>query len=132
MTDSGSSAKKVTPTGSLIGAGARFRGMLLLRESASIDGRVEGPIDSQGDLSIGVSGCVIGTVDARDIAVAGRIEGDVHASERILLEATAHVRGELSAPKLVLQEGSFLEGSCQSGTAARRDRNAAHSIRDSG
>lgn len=101
----------------VIEVGARFRGLLLLREAARIDGRVEGHVEAAAELAIGASACVIGPVKARDALVAGRVEGDVRASDRILLEATAHVRGELSAPRLVLREGSFLEGSCQSGAA---------------
>lgn len=102
---------------SIVGVGARFRGLVLLAESARIDGRVEGRVEASRDLCIGAAGCVIGPVEARDAQVAGRVEGDLRASDRILLEATAHVRGELSAPRLVLREGSFLEGSCQSGSA---------------
>jgi cytoskeletal protein CcmA (bactofilin family) len=131
MPETGSHAKPNAPA-ALIGAGARFRGLLLLRESASIDGRVEGPIDSREALSVGASGCVMGPIDARDVAVAGRVEGDVRAQERILLEATAHVRGDLAAPKLVLREGSFLEGSCHSGAAARGRVGEAQPGRDSG
>lgn len=101
----------------VIEVGARFRGLVLLCESARIDGRVEGRVEASGELRIGAAGCVIGPVEAHDAQIAGRVEGDVRASDRILLEATAHVRGELSAPRLVLREGSFLEGSCQSGSA---------------
>ncbi len=101
----------------VIDVGALFRGLVLLRRSARIDGRVEGRVEAAADLLIGAAGCVIGPVDARDAQVAGRVEGDLRASDRIVLEPTAHVRGELSAPRLVLREGSFLEGSCQSGAA---------------
>ena len=98
--------------------GASFRGLVLLRGPARIDGRVEGRVVAWDTLWVGREARLQGPVEADNVVVAGAIEGDVRASGRIALESTARVRGELTAERLVLAEGSFLEGSCQAGDAA--------------
>ncbi len=99
--------------------GASFRGLVLLRSPARIDGRVEGEVEAWDTLWIGREAQLRGPVEAGNLVVAGALEGDVRASGRIALESTARVRGELSAERLVLAEGSFLEGSCQAGATSR-------------
>jgi cytoskeletal protein CcmA (bactofilin family) len=95
--------------------GASFRGLVLLRGPARIDGQVDGRVVAWDTLWVGREARVRGPVEAGSVVVEGAIEGDVRASGRIALEATGRVRGELTAGSLVLAEGSFLEGSCQAG-----------------
>lgn len=100
--------------------GASFQGLVLLRGPARIDGRVEGRVVAWDTLWVGREARLEGPVEADNVVVEGTIEGDVRARGRIALESTARVRGELTAERLVLAEGSFLEGSCQAGKESTR------------
>ena len=98
-----------------IAPGAEFDGLLILQGSARIDGRVSGEIISDATIWIGKDARVEAAITAVNLIVAGSIRGDVRASGRIALESTAQVAGELTAQRLVLVEGSHLEGTCHAG-----------------
>lgn len=104
-----------------IGPDAEFNGLLVLQGPARIDGRVTGKILSDETVWIGEGARVEATVTAVNVVVAGSVRGDVRASGRIALESTARVVGELTAQRLVLVEGSHLEGSCHAGDRAATD-----------
>jgi cytoskeletal protein CcmA (bactofilin family) len=65
---------------------------------------------------IGESGCVRARVEAEEVVVAGELEGEVRASAKIELLATARVTAALYTPRVVLAEGSFFQGHCHTGS----------------
>jgi len=100
---------------------SEFVGLLVLQGPARIDGRVRGEILSDETVWIGTEAQVEATLTAANVVVAGQVLGDIRASGRIALESTAHVTGELTAQRLVLVEGSHLDGSCHAGDRVRGD-----------
>lgn len=104
------------PPAPVIRRGAEFDGLVLLPEAARIDGRVCGEVIASGLVWIGEAARVKARIQAEEVVVAGVVEGEVRASERIQLLATGRVRGALRAPRLVLADGSFLEGRCRTGS----------------
>jgi cytoskeletal protein CcmA (bactofilin family) len=46
------------------------------------------------------------------VVVEGLVIGNISASRRILLLATARVLGDLKTPELIIQDGVILEGRC--------------------
>jgi cytoskeletal protein CcmA (bactofilin family) len=99
----------------VIRRGAEFDGLVLLPEAARIDGRLRGDVIASGLVWIGEAARVKARIQAAEVVVAGVVEGEVEASERIQLLATGRVSGALRAPRLVLADGSFLEGRCRTG-----------------
>jgi cytoskeletal protein CcmA (bactofilin family) len=99
----------------LLGAGARFEGLLVLHGAARIDGTISGRVLGADILQIGEKGCVEARIDADEVVVAGRIVGDVTASRRVELQATARVIGSLTAPRISLAEGCEFDGPCHAG-----------------
>jgi len=106
----------------LVRAGAEFDGLLLLRSPARIDGRVTGEIETDADLWIGEGARVRARIRAGSVVVAGAVEGDVRARDRIELRASARVSAALHAPRLSLAEGCVVQGSAD---AAGREADAA-------
>ena len=104
-----------------IGREAEFDGLLVLQGPARIDGRVSGEILSDETVWIGENARVEAHISAANVVVAGWVRGEVRASGRIALESTAQVTGDLSAQRVVLIEGSHLEGSCHAGGDATAD-----------
>src|SRR4051812_50093225 len=66
-----------------------IRGELDTDGTVRVEGRVEGPTHRVGTLIVGAGGFVVGDVEAKDVVVAGQIQGNVHASGRIEIEAGA-------------------------------------------
>lgn len=102
----------------ILRAGAEWRGVLVLPGPGRIDGCVRGEVVAEGPVWIGETGVVEADLSAESVVVAGRVEGDIRASTRIELLATAEVRGSLRAPSLALAEGSLVNGSCRIEPAA--------------
>jgi len=99
----------------IVAANAGFSGLLHVSGPARIDGQVEGEVIVSGTVWIGETGRVRARVVAREVIVAGEIEGEIRVSERIELLPTARVTATLYTPRLVVADGSFLEGRCHTG-----------------
>lgn len=87
-----------------------IRGELDTEGTVRIDGRVEGRLHRIGTLIIGVKGVVVGDVEANDIVVAGSIVGHVQVANKVEVQATARLRGDLSAGTMLLHEGGKIQG----------------------
>ena len=99
----------------VLGVGAVFRGVLALPGPARIDGCLAGEVIAGGPLWIGPNGEIEADLEAESIVVEGRVTGRVRAITRIEVRASGSVRGELEAPRIVLAEGSVVNGPCHSG-----------------
>ena len=78
-----------------------------------INGKFEGTLETKGSLRIGNKAFVEAHIIGEDITIAGRVKGDIVAKEKLTLEPTADVRGEIKAAKLIMLEGAIFEGECR-------------------
>jgi len=93
--------------------GSKVHGKLKFSAPVQIDGQVEGEIDAHDtSLAIGKSAVVTAKIKAVSVTIAGVVNGEISASERIELEPSAKVSGSIAAPKLVIREGAVFEGNC--------------------
>lgn len=99
------------PTGfSLVDAAALVTGDLETSGSLRIDGRVDGNIRRADVVVIGVGATMTGDVHAREVVIGGTLNGSVHAGERVELQATAIVTGDLVTQSVLVQEGGVVNG----------------------
>jgi cytoskeletal protein CcmA (bactofilin family) len=75
-----------------------------------IDGRMEGNVCRADTVVLGVGGVIVGDVMAREVIVAGMIHGSIIADERVEVQASARIHGDVRAPVLALQEGGIVHG----------------------
>lgn len=73
-------------------------------------GVVEGDCDIDGPVTLADGSRWKGTVRATDIIVAGVVEGDVVARQRVEISGTARVTGSLSGNTIAVAEGAIIEG----------------------
>jgi cytoskeletal protein CcmA (bactofilin family) len=94
-----------------IGPGIVIHGELSSEESLRVDGYVKGQILlREAELTIGQSARVEADVRSLRVLVLGTVTGNIAASERIELGASASVTGNLSANKVVIVEGAQFTG----------------------
>jgi len=94
-----------------IGKSITIKGDLSGNEDLVIEGKVEGKIDLPSNrLTIGAGGQVHAQVHAKSVVVIGRVTGNVSATERLEIQASGVVEGDVRAPRLVVQEGAVLNG----------------------
>lgn len=77
-----------------------------------INGRFEGSLDVKGLLTVGPNAQVRATIQGEAIVIGGAVEGPVSASRRVELLPTARVIGKVSTPRLIVQDGAVLHGTC--------------------
>ena len=94
----------------VIGSGSRVVGDVISDEDLLLEGQVEGKVRGERSVTIGSGGDLEGDVAARTIIVGGKVRGQIAASERAELMATAVVHGSVQAPKIVIAEGAHLQG----------------------
>ncbi|HKT81814.1 MAG TPA: polymer-forming cytoskeletal protein, partial [Vicinamibacterales bacterium] len=62
------------------------------------------------DLMVGRTAHVTANLRARSIKVDGTVVGSLHATDRVDVQATATVDGDIVAPRLTLADGSTVNG----------------------
>jgi cytoskeletal protein CcmA (bactofilin family) len=112
-----------------IGKSITIKGDLSGNEDLQIDGTVEGRIDlPNNQLTIGAEGRVKAEVHAKGVIVIGHVTGNIAATERIQVEATGIVDGDVKAPRLVIQEGAMLNGGVEMSSSKSGAAHAAPTL----
>lgn len=94
----------------IISSGVIVEGKLSSNGNVRIDGTVNGDINANGNLTIGNQGEVTGEVHAQVITVGGKISGTITAHDKIILESTSLLKGDIITKILVVEEGAVFEG----------------------
>ena len=94
-----------------IGKSVIIRGELSGSEDLYLDGEVEGSIDLiEHNLTIGPHGRVRANVMAKDVIVHGKVDGNVHGTERVELKRSAVLVGDISTQRIVIEDGAYFKG----------------------
>jgi cytoskeletal protein CcmA (bactofilin family) len=76
----------------------------------TFDGKLEGDINSDGNLNLGDNAVIKGNINVGTVVVRGKINGNVAAKEKIDIKAKTELFGDVRAPKLVIEEGVTFVG----------------------
>jgi cytoskeletal protein CcmA (bactofilin family) len=90
-----------------------IKGDLNFKGTFRIDGRFKGKIDSKSILIIGDSGKVDADIKIGHLIINGEIKGNIQATEKVEINANGRVFGTIVSPKLMVEEGAYLEANCQ-------------------
>ncbi len=94
-----------------IGQSIRIKGEIVAREPLVISGHVDGTIDADGHtLTVAEGATVAATVTADTIVIQGKVKGDLSATTRIVVSATASIEGGISAPAISISDGATING----------------------
>jgi cytoskeletal protein CcmA (bactofilin family) len=105
-----------TPSGAILSRGVSIKGSVKFLNELLIDGEVEGTIDSIGTLTIGEHARICGEIRTKSVKVRGTVEGNIVVTERCELQASCTLRGDIEAPRLVVNENATFLGSAKVGT----------------
>jgi cytoskeletal protein CcmA (bactofilin family) len=106
--------------GTIIGPDAKFKGDLTFDSAANVLGQFEGSITSKGTVHIADGSACKATISAKEVAVAGRVDGNVEAGDRIELKPTGIIKGDIIATRMTMSEGASIDGHCQIGPNGQR------------
>ncbi len=98
----------------VIGRSIRIDGDLQGEEDLRIEGDVNGTVQLRNNtLTIGQEGKIRANVYAKSVTVDGLMEGDLFGSERVSIRGNAQVRGNITAPRVSLEDGARFKGSIE-------------------
>jgi cytoskeletal protein CcmA (bactofilin family) len=91
----------------VIGPSIMVKGDLSGGEDLMILGRVEGKVKlEENNVTVGKEGRVHADIYAKIISVEGEVRGNLYGEEKIVVRKTGRVRGNLSAPRVGLEDGA--------------------------
>jgi cytoskeletal protein CcmA (bactofilin family) len=109
-----------------IGASVAIVGNVTGAEDLTVLGRLEGKIDvPQHSVTIGRTAKVQADIHAKSVSVEGEVRGNLFAGEQILIRKTATMLGNLTAPRVGLEDGCSFKGSVDMEMRAENQRATA-------
>ena len=117
------SAPQQTPGSgySLLDSQLTVDGDIDTKGSLRIDGRLNGSIRHADTVVLGAGASMDGDVSAREVIIGGTLTGNVYATERVELQLTAIVTGDIMAQVVLVQEGGVVNGRVQMQTPETMD-----------
>ena len=95
-----------------IGQSITIKGELSGNEDLTIDGNFEGKILLKDHhLTIGNNGHITAEINAKSVHIHGEVIGNVRADDKVEISPSGSVNGDLSAPRVMLADGSSFKGS---------------------
>jgi len=91
---------------------ASMQGTITFKDPVNlrINGSFEGKLDTKGNLTIGENARVKANITGDRIIVAGKVTGDILASQGLSIISPAIVKGNIRTPLISITEGAVLEG----------------------
>lgn len=95
-----------------------FAGRMEFKKPLMVKGRVSGSICTESDLFIAEGADVQADIQAANVVLRGRVRGNVRASRRVEIYASAVLEGDVTAPEVEMETGCRVYGICSSGRKA--------------
>ncbi len=93
-----------------IGKGVTIKGEIFSEEDMTIEGKVEGRIETKKTLVVGKNGNIEAEIKANEIKIMGKVTGDVHAITRIEIVPSGAHFGNIFSPRVAISEGAIFKG----------------------
>ena len=106
---------------SIIGTGMRVVGDITADGVVKIEGTVVGTVRALRQVLVGKGGEVEGDVISREAIIGGEVRGSIRADERIEIQSTSVVHGDVAAKRLLVQEGGEINGVVRMGESAQQE-----------
>ncbi len=75
-----------------------------------IEGRIRGTVRAGSQVLVGQGAQLEGDLHTREAVIGGDVVGSIHATERVELQATASVTGNIHTPRIAVMEGGRVSG----------------------
>lgn len=95
-----------------VGADTVVEGTIITKSSVRIDGSLIGGVSAEGVVILSKNGKIKGNIMAENIVVAGVVEGNMQIREKVNVEPTGEVYGDITTKSLLIDEESVFQGNC--------------------
>src|SRR2546428_1473911 len=118
FTEKGHGAPETETGLSIIGTGMRVVGDITAEGVVKIEGTVVGTVRAGRQVLVGKGGEVEGDVISREAIIGGEGRGRIRPDERVEIQTSCVVHGDIAAKRLLAQEGGEINGVVRMGATA--------------
>lgn len=108
--------RPVGPSRNVLSSDVEIKGTVKFTNDLVVDGRIEGEIQSDGNLTVGENARLKAEIKTGTVVVYGKVHGNIIANEKVELKATAEVVGDIKAKVLSIEPGAIFVGKSNVGT----------------
>ena len=112
--------------------GVRLQGDLFATGTFRINATVVGRLSSDGTLILGEQADVDGDLEAKIVVIGGKFKGTVRAYDRVEIQATGTVNGDVYSPSMVIAAGAIFQGKCHMISQSPEEQIVSIPIRSAG
>jgi cytoskeletal protein CcmA (bactofilin family) len=105
-------------TRNVLSSDVEIKGSVKFTNDLVVDGKIEGEITSDGNLTVGENARIKAEVKTATVVVYGKVHGNLTATDRVELKASAEVVGDIKAKTLSIEAGAIFVGKSTVGTPA--------------
>jgi cytoskeletal protein CcmA (bactofilin family) len=110
----------------VIGKSVRIQGEVTGSEDLYLDGEIEGTVTlTDSRFTVGPNANVLADIQAQDVIVFGRVEGNIQATGRVELRQSATVVGNIFAARLSIEENAGVSGKVETSGKSEQPASAA-------
>ena len=106
-------------TRNVLSTDVEIKGTVKFTNDLVVDGKIEGEIQSDGNLTVGENARLKAEIKTNTIVVYGQVHGNLTATDRVELKASAEVVGDIKAKTLSIEAGAIFVGKSTVGTPAQ-------------
>lgn len=106
-------------TRNVLSSDVEIKGTVKFQHDLIVDGKIEGDIQSTGNLTIGENARIKAEIKTGTIVVYGKVHGNMVASERVELKSSAEVVGDIKTKTLTIEAGAIFVGKSTVGTPSQ-------------
>lgn len=114
-------------TKNILSKDVEIKGSIKFTNELIIDGKIEGEIISDGNLTVGENADIKGEIKTKSVTVLGKIQGNITVQERCELKTRAHLIGDLRAARVIIEEGATFVGKSEVTSSAASAKPAGSS-----
>ena len=108
--------RPVGPSRNVLSSDVEIKGTVKFTNDLVVDGRIEGEIQSEGNLTVGENARLKAEIKTGTVVVYGKVHGNIIASDKVELKASAEVVGDIKAKTLSIEPGAIFVGKSAVGT----------------
>lgn len=106
-------------TRNILSTDVEIKGTVRFTNDLVVDGKIEGEINSEGNLTVGENARLKAEIKTATVVVYGKVHGNITATERVELKASGEVVGDIKAKTLSIEAGAIFVGKSTVGTPAQ-------------
>lgn len=111
-------ARSPVATRNVLSSDVEIKGTVKFTNDLVVDGKIEGEIFSDGNLTVGENARIKAEVKTATVIVYGKVHGNLTATDRIELKSSAEVIGDIKTKTLSIEAGAIFVGKSTVGTPA--------------